>query len=285
MEGLRHRLVLRGRCDCDCVFCRPDRSAPSTDPSVALQDLRDGYAPGRGLNIGGDEPTTHPALPEVIAAARELGYKPIALQTTGQLFAQPGFARLLRDLGLDAADIPLYGSNAAVHEAITRRPGSFRRTLAGLARLRAVGLDLVIHTVVTRENVSDLSDLVGFCLARGLPLPRIEHLQPERAFPYAEHAVSLADSAAALATVARDHLAQMLFVNFPACFAKLLPESLGTGLAITSAPGTAQRPKRHAAVCRSCALGDSCPGPFVGYLDLFGDGDLRPVSTCRPPRR
>ncbi len=274
----RVRLALRSPCNADCVFCRPAPSPP-TPLEEAEAQLRQIHQPGAWLLIGGDEPTTHPGLPLLLSQAHELGFAGITLQTTGQAFATPGLASALRELGLSGVDIPIYGANAAQHEAVTRTPGSFARLLRGLDQLRRVGLDILLHTIVVRGNVTSLADLLRFCRQRGAPLGRVEQLQPDRNYDYPAHAVSLAHTAGALAEVPAALLAGVHLANYPLCFARLLAERAPAlpAPALSNGPGTAFRPKRHAAPCEGCGWRQDCEGLYEGYLAQFGDDELRPA--------
>lgn len=52
-------------------------------------------------------------------------------------------------------DVPLYGSDAAIHENITRTPFSYARSMRGLDELRKRGVRVVLHTTLFRSNLSN----------------------------------------------------------------------------------------------------------------------------------
>jgi len=81
-------------------------------------------------------------------------------------------ARALVEAGLTAVDVPLYGPTAELHEIVTRTPDSFRRTLAGLENLRALGAHAVVHVTLFRSNLAHLEDLLRF----------IDELGPDEAY-------------------------------------------------------------------------------------------------------
>ena len=74
---------------------------------------------------------------------------PVLLLTNGRALCLPQIQAQLKEL-LDAHDrfgIPIHGSNAALHDAITQSPGSFAQTIAGLHFLADSPADIEIRIV------------------------------------------------------------------------------------------------------------------------------------------
>ncbi len=87
-----HLLLVRlnTRCNARCAFCSSHGVLPDLvpDAAAAARRLREAREAGAaGVAFTGGEPTLEPALPELIAQARALGYPTIELQTNGMLFA------------------------------------------------------------------------------------------------------------------------------------------------------------------------------------------------------
>ncbi len=74
----------------------------------------------------------------------------------------------LRDAGLTSCFVSIHGPEASVHDWLTRSPGAFDQTCAGLANLDGLGIPFVTNTVICRQNYRLLSELVVF-LGRTFP--------------------------------------------------------------------------------------------------------------------
>ena len=61
-------------------------------------------------------------------------------------------ADMLAKAAVDSVQVSVYSRDPAVHDAITLLPGSLRRTLEGIRRLRARGVRVVVANVVMRQN-------------------------------------------------------------------------------------------------------------------------------------
>jgi cyclic pyranopterin phosphate synthase len=108
------------------------------------------------------EPTTRLELPQFLVWARELGYRRISMMTNGRRMGHPPYAAALVKRGLNRVYISVHGHEKRLHEGLTRTPGSFEQTLAGIdtvARLKARGVELHTSTVVTLRNLPHLADV------------------------------------------------------------------------------------------------------------------------------
>jgi len=56
-------------------------------------------------------------------------------------------------------ELSIFSADPAVHDAITRVPGSFHRLLRGVRQLKEAGLRVYLKTVVMKPNVAGLADL------------------------------------------------------------------------------------------------------------------------------
>jgi MoaA/NifB/PqqE/SkfB family radical SAM enzyme len=101
------------------------------------------------------------ALAEDILS-RGLGF---GLSTNATVLSEATLARL-RDLHIETVQVSLDGANAATHEFIRGARGSFRRTLDGIAQI-AEFATVVINTVVNRQNLREVEDIVKLGLDQG----------------------------------------------------------------------------------------------------------------------
>jgi MoaA/NifB/PqqE/SkfB family radical SAM enzyme len=87
--------------------------------------------------------------------ARGMGF---GVSTNATVLPERILARL-RDLRIETVQVSLDGAHAAVHEPIRGAPGSFTRTLEGIARIAEFSQP-VINTVVSRLNLGELEEIV-----------------------------------------------------------------------------------------------------------------------------
>jgi len=88
---------------------------------------------------------------ELLEAARRLRFD-LNLKTNGLLVTAERAARLKR-LGVAKLQISIYSADAAVHDAITRAPGSLRRSLEAIRLLQAAGLSVKIACPLMTHNL------------------------------------------------------------------------------------------------------------------------------------
>ena len=91
------------------------------------------------LVITGGEPTIRDDLVELVQFARGIGFTRIQLQTHARAASDPALAEGLADAGLTSALVALHAPNAEAHDAITRAPGGFLETTAGMRNLLQFG--------------------------------------------------------------------------------------------------------------------------------------------------
>ncbi|MEW6756546.1 MAG: radical SAM protein, partial [Candidatus Latescibacterota bacterium] len=164
------------RCNLRCRFCYAAcgcRVSEDTDQEMDTAAVtrvlevirREAQVPS--VSFTGGEPLLREDLEELIAAAVRLELRP-NLITNGTALAGNGRAARLRAAGLVSAQVSLEGPSAAVHDGLTGVPGSFERTLAGVAALRRAGIHTHTNTTLNALNEDALEALVDTVAALGL---------------------------------------------------------------------------------------------------------------------
>lgn len=163
------RLVRLGySCNNACLFCaQGDLRARSSslreaELKAALAEVEDEV-----VAFVGGEPTLFDSLSQAARWAREGGARSVLVQTNGRRLAYKSYARALAEAGVDALDVSLHGSTAAIHDYHTTVSGSFAQTLTGMAHARDAGIAIGTTTVVTRSNFRHLSEIVRVGYAQG----------------------------------------------------------------------------------------------------------------------
>ncbi|CAG0946409.1 partial Putative mycofactocin radical SAM maturase MftC, partial [Anaerolineae bacterium] len=161
-----HRLFsvhweLTYRCNAICTHCYldvlpPNASTPdelTTDKARSVLDQI--VAMGvLYLTFSGGEILVRRDFFEIAEYARRKRLA-IRLMTNG-IFIKSQVADRIANLHPTGVEISLYGADAATHDAITRRPGSFERTLRAFQLLRERGIRTVMKTPLMRENVRQM---------------------------------------------------------------------------------------------------------------------------------
>lgn len=149
------QMDLTWRCNERCVHCyldHEDRGELRTDEVLrVLGELAD--AGVFFLTLSGGEIFMRRDLFEIIEHARELSFS-VKLKTNAVMIRQAQAERL-RALDVHGVQVSVYSHDAQVHDAITKRAGSFERTIRGIGHLRAAGVPVTIATSLMRQNAQD----------------------------------------------------------------------------------------------------------------------------------
>jgi hypothetical protein len=251
----RATLRLTTECDNRCVFCAQRGTAGAALDVIEADEV----------TLVGGEPLLVEKLPEIIAAARKK-YSAVGIQTNGRRLAE----RIGELDGLSDVHLSLHGATAAVHDYHTGVDGSFVESLAGLAAVRARGIEVVVTTVLTRSNFRSLAEMPALLASRGvaawhIAVPSIageaargfDRIAPRlgMALPFALHA---------LAGAAQRRIPTFVS-GAPLCL-------LGTfaSRALDLGGGA------FGAACDGCAARARCRGVDPAYLARFSGDELSP---------
>jgi MoaA/NifB/PqqE/SkfB family radical SAM enzyme len=290
-------LILGYRCNSRCAFCAIDEELRPAgfDAAAAAAQIRAAAAQSAAIRFGGGEPTLWPELPDLVALAREVGFREVSVQTNGFLLGRDGLAARLIDAGLTKLNVSLRGATAATHDRLTRSRGSFDDVLRALAAVhaRAPGLPVEGDVIITRQTLPELAAVVRRFGPLGVRRFNFWYVAMEGRVRGHERALvpRLAEVAAPLraALEAADALglqpAQSFYV--PCCLlpgreAQVWHPADESALVVT--PQSTFRLEQgeidvgqRTARCRGCRFEARCVGLRRGYLERFGDSELRPM--------
>ena len=117
--------------------------------------------------MNGGEPTTHPELAIILKRAVQSGAK-VTLFTNGRSLRHLHLAENILVSGLHRISVPLYGSSASKHDALTNIPGSFEQTVQGLDRIfsaqKRMGFpsQVELKLLALRPSLEDWPEIVSF---------------------------------------------------------------------------------------------------------------------------
>lgn len=166
-------LDLLYQCDLDCEHCYLDDKKKKILPTDFWKGVLD-QAAAMGvfaLVLSGGEIFLRKDLLELVAHARRLGLF-LHMKSHGG-FIDDTVARRLAELGVTSVWLSYYSPDPAVHDAITRKPGSHAATLAAFGHLRRHDVTAVASIVVMQRNQNTWRDAVAQCEGLGV-LPSVD---------------------------------------------------------------------------------------------------------------
>ncbi|HWU01266.1 MAG TPA: radical SAM protein [Novosphingobium sp.] len=162
-------LEITQTCNLHCGHCYADaspfvRNREVVDWSAAIAQA--GALGCRKVQFIGGEPTIHPRLTALAREAHEAGFG--FIEVYSNLVRVPSV--MLDDfvrLGVHVAT-SFYSRHAATHDAVTRSPGSFVRTVKGIRAVLERGIDLRVGMTLTERNAAHVEETVAFLLDLGV---------------------------------------------------------------------------------------------------------------------
>jgi radical SAM protein with 4Fe4S-binding SPASM domain len=143
------------RCNERCVHCYLDHDDHGELTTAEIKDVLDQLAEAGVffLTLSGGEVFMRRDFFEILEHARRLMFN-VKVKTNAVMIGVEE-AQRLRSLNVDTIQISLYSHRAEVHDAITKLPHSFERTIKGIEFLRDQGLRVTIANVLMTANLSD----------------------------------------------------------------------------------------------------------------------------------
>ena len=303
--SIRPRLDLKVGFACNnrCWFCvqgdKRERIPPRSSQEIR-EVLRERAASLDSVVFTGGEPTVRNDLGELIAYARELGYRSIQLQTNGRRLAYLTYARALVAAGMTEFAPSLHGSTAEIHEGLTRAAGSWAQTIDGIRNVRALGLPVITNSVVTKANAADLPALAALLVSLGVTQIQFAYVHPEgtadlhfgdvvprfsETVPFLHRALDVVRAAGIPAF--SEAVPYCFMRGYEDCVAEqIIPETCVVDRPVVIESYTDYRwkeGKAHGPPCGECAAASVCEGPWREYPRENGWGEFVPLSV--PPAR
>jgi radical SAM protein with 4Fe4S-binding SPASM domain len=163
---LNMHLELTYRCNEQCVHCycvvehgkeaaARQREMTTAEWTGVLDDLA--ALGGLYVTFSGGEVFVRADFFDIVEHARARGFV-YRIYTNGIGLTEKRVQRLA-ELDPLTVELSIFSADPAIHDAITRVPGSFQRLLRGVRQLKDAGLRVYLKTVVMKPNVAGLADL------------------------------------------------------------------------------------------------------------------------------
>jgi len=157
------------RCNERCVHCYLDHDDHGEMTTAEVRELLTQLADAGVffLTLSGGEVLMRRDFFAIVEHARGLLFN-VKVKTNGVMIRQAE-AKRLRELGVEQIQISVYSHRTEVHDAITKLPGSLKRTIEAIRFLKLQGLKVVIANVLMAGNLEDHTGVMA--LAHELDVP------------------------------------------------------------------------------------------------------------------
>jgi len=143
------------RCNERCVHCYLDHDNHGEMTAAEIMDVLDQLAEAGVffLCFSGGEVLMRMDFFRILEYARSLLFC-VKVKTNAFMIREKQADRL-RELGVQSVQVSIYSHRPEVHDAITKLPGSLKRSIAGMRLLRERGMKTIIANVLMRSNLND----------------------------------------------------------------------------------------------------------------------------------
>jgi AdoMet-dependent heme synthase len=158
------------RCNERCVHCYLDHEDHGEMTLAEIKDLLDQLADAGVLflTLSGGEVLMRMDFFDILKYARRLQFC-VKIKTNGVMIREKE-ARLIRELGVQEIRISIYSHRAEIHDAITKLPGSLKRSVAAIRLLKSCGLTVAIGNVLMLQNLNDYPGVKHLANELGVPV-------------------------------------------------------------------------------------------------------------------
>jgi AdoMet-dependent heme synthase len=161
-------LDLTYRCNERCVHCYLDHDDHGEMSTAEIEDVLTQLADAGVffLTLSGGEVLMRRDFFEILEFARGLLFS-VKIKTNGVMVRERE-AKRIRELGAEQVQISVYSHRPEVHDAITKLPGSLKRTIEGIRFLRSQGLKVTIANVLMSANRFDYAGVIALAQELGV---------------------------------------------------------------------------------------------------------------------
>ncbi len=174
-------LELTNDCNLRCIHCyAPNENQPksgSLGSVVWKRIIKEGRDLGcQKLQLTGGEVFKYRGVLDLADFTKETGYGFVEIFTNATLLSTEG-VKIIKKLGLNVA-VSLYSDEPSIHDKITQKSGSFKRTYRGLQLLKSFAVPTRVAMVVMRQNESAVAETQRLVQGLGLKFVKIDIIRP-----------------------------------------------------------------------------------------------------------
>lgn len=279
VSSIDNYFYVTGKCNSNCVMCPSSdysrKNANEADIHNLIEIAKHIPTDTKHLTITGGEPfMAGKGIFEFISFLRDKYEETeFLILTNGRIFAVEEYAKLLRESipRRCIIAIPIHGSCASTHDAITRAEGSFKQTIVGIKRLLALKIKVELRLVVCNLNLNDFDRLAELIIKE---LPTVEYISVmatemtgnaflNRNQVWVPYKKAFSSVERAIKRLIENGIDVKLY-NFPLCTVK---KEFWTLCEKSISPDKV----RYAEICDTCLYKKACGGVFAGTFLLEKD--------------
>lgn len=290
-------------CSNRCVFCNPKGiSTKASNIEIKKQEVnmlksllehkKRGY---RSIEISGHDPLEYPFIAPLIKYAKKIGFLYVYLSTNGVRLADRALLNKIIESGVYCLRVPLYGSNAKIHNSVTQVKNSFKNTVKGLKQIKnkAPKIKLWLTSLILKQNKNDINRIIALVKYLkpdhfNLSIPCVSNKNYSYYIPFKN-----------LQNIVKKVMRFSLSIDYPIEFTDIpycvfgfyspfikvsMPPNLGSynqphkhfKSKIPNIPN--YRLKTKTMICRQCKLSIRCSGFYVNDIKKYGFGNLKPIK-------
>ncbi|WBW96298.1 radical SAM protein [Oceanirhabdus sp. W0125-5] len=158
-------ISLTNKCNLQCIHCFKSCSMKNNN-SIKYETLMNTlkYLKGKslGIQLTGGEPMLHEKFFDILRFS--IDNFDTTITTTGTLINSSNVEKLK---GIKNIQLSLYSHIESKHDNVTTIPGSFKETVNAINVLSKAGLPVTIATILTKENINQMEDIIEFSYKNG----------------------------------------------------------------------------------------------------------------------
>ena len=279
-------------CNNNCRFCSiGERSFDKSTETLKRDVERAARITRKEINFTGGEPTIRKDIFELVEFASSFKFEDVRVTTNGRMFSYKSFARKMLTSGLTGAIFSIHAPTPSVHDYLTRVDGSFVQAMKGWKNLRNLGCEIDNNVVLTSRNYMLLPELAEYLSKNGLRAmciiyPTIDgnllknpELIPEfgRVAPFVHKTID----------ILKKHKKTVWCLNIPLCFMQGYEKyselmELKTRMIWpneeTDLDEKRMEGRKKVDACNECRFRLICAGIPERYLNLKGNGNVKPIK-------
>ena len=156
-------------CHHNCLFCM-ERMEPGASNELLpeLQVINNALKHYKVLNgkigklyIAGGEPTLRHDFVELIKLVHQFSDN-IVLSTCCDFVDEDAIIHSIQEVGINMIATSIHSSDEKIHDFLTGKPGSFRRTISAVKKMISLGMIVSVNSVINSFNISQVPDIVCF---------------------------------------------------------------------------------------------------------------------------
>ena len=173
-------LELTHKCPLECAYCYNQLDFINTKDTMNKEDWFRVMEQARQmgavqLGISGGEPLLNKDVVEIVQKANDLKFY-TNLITSG-VGAPKGVVQKLKDAGLKTVQLGIQSHDKNTMTLITNNKSSYDEKIAFAKEVKEAGLQLIVNTCITRQNIHQVGEIIEFAESLGANYLEIANIQ------------------------------------------------------------------------------------------------------------